>query len=211
MDYQNADEATRREACERVKQIVKAIKAIKIKYYLNFSNISEKDQETYQKLEQSLEKISNSHNLNNLKVELMQEISSKYDRKDEDKGAGNQGKPDDILQACYGAIDAQKEALSHGKITQARKCQEILKKYMQRIDLKNYQEMILNYKREKFAELMKSRDEIEAQNSAWNKIMRAFYKEGHAKERQDAIDLIAKVPEKTAEIRNTLKDEIEMV
>ena len=35
MEYQNTDEAARRAACERVKQIVKAIKAMKIKYYLD--------------------------------------------------------------------------------------------------------------------------------------------------------------------------------
>ena len=67
MEYQNTDDAIRRDACEKVKQIVKAIKAIKIKYYLNFSKISEKDQDTYQKLEANLDKISTSHNLNKLK------------------------------------------------------------------------------------------------------------------------------------------------
>ena len=211
MEFENTDEAIRRQACERVKQIVKAIKAIKIKYYLNFSKISEKDQETYQKLEANLDKISTSHNLNKLKVELMQEISAKYDRKDEDMEPENGSKPDNILQACYGAIDAQKEALSRGKITQATKCQQILKQYMQKIELENYRELILNYKREKFAELMKSRDELEAQNNSWDKIMRAFYKEGQAKERQSVIDLITKVPEKTVRIRNALNDEIEMV
>ena len=55
MEYQNTDDAVRRDACERVKQIVKAIKAIKIRYYLNFSKISEKDQETYQKLQDNLD------------------------------------------------------------------------------------------------------------------------------------------------------------
>lgn len=197
MEFENTDEAIRRQACERVKQIVKAIKAIRIKYYLNFSKISEKDQETYQKLEANLDKISTSHNLNKLKVELMQEISAKYDRKDEDMEPENGGKPDNILQACYGAIDAQKEALSRGKITQARKCQQILQQYMQKVDLDNYRELIINYKREKFAELMKSRDELENKNNEWDKIMRAFYKEGHVKERQSAIDLITKVPEGT--------------
>lgn len=211
MEFEGTDEAIRRQACERVKQIVKAIKAIRIKYYLNFSKISEKDQEIYQKLEASLEKISNSHNLNKLKVELMQELSAKYDRKDEEKEPENRREPDNILQACYGAIDAQKEALSRGKITQARKCQQILKKYMQKIDLENYRELIINYKREKFAELMKSRDDLEEQNNSWDKIMRAFYKEGHVKERQTAIKLITKVPEKTTEIRNVSKDEIEML
>ena len=197
MEFENTDEAIRRQACEREKQIVKAIKAIRIKYYLNFSKISEKDQETYQKLEANLDKISTSHNLNKLKVELMQEISAKYDRKDEDMEPENGGKPDNILQACYGAIDAQKEALSRGKITQARKCQQILQQYMQKVDLDNYRELIINYKREKFSELMKSRVELENKNNDWDKIMRAFYKEGHVKERQSAIDLITKVPEGT--------------
>ena len=39
MGYENIDEVTRKEACEKVKQIVEAIKAIKIKYYLNFSKM----------------------------------------------------------------------------------------------------------------------------------------------------------------------------
>ena len=77
MEYQNTDDAIRIEACEKVKQIVKAIKAIKIKYYLIFSKISAKDRETYQKLEKSLEKISEEHNLNSLKVALMKEIDDK--------------------------------------------------------------------------------------------------------------------------------------
>ena len=211
MEFENTDEAIRRQACEKVKQIVKAIKAIRIKYYLNFAKISDKDQETYQKLEANLEELATSHNLNKLKVELMQEISDKYDRKDEDIQPENGGKPDKFLQACYGAIDAQKEALSHGKITQARKCQQILKQYMQKIDLDNYNELIINYKREKFAELMKSRDELENKNDEWNKIMRAFYKEDHVSERQKVIDSIINIPEKTLETKSALKDEIEML
>lgn len=211
MGYENVDEVARKQACERLKQIVKAIKTIKIKYYLNFSKISGKDKETYQKLESSLEKIASTHNLGNLKVALMQEVSAKYDRKDDDMREQKQIEPDDILQACYGAIDAQKEALLRGKITQARKCQEILKLYMEKVDLENYKDLIINYKREKFAELMKTRDELEEQNSAWNKIMRAFYREGHSAERKAVIDFISKVPNKTAGITNTLKDEIEIV
>ena len=210
MEFEGTDEAIRRQACERLKQIVKAIKAIKIKYYLNFSKISEKDQETYQKLEANLEQLSNSHNLNKLKVELMQEISAKYDRKDDELEPENGGKPDNILQACYGAIDAQKEALSRGKITQARKCQQILKQYMQKIDLENYRELITNYKREKFAELVKSRDELEQKNASWYRIMREFYKEGHTMERKNVVDIMPRVPEKEkAEVKNPLQDEIE--
>ena len=210
MGYENVDEVARRQACERVKQIVKAIKAIKIKYYLNFSKISAKDKETYQKLESSLEKLSNAHDLGKLKVALMQEVSAKYDRKDDDMGEQEKKQPDDILQACYGAIDAQKEALSKGKITQARKCQEVLKKYVQNVDLENYRELITNYKREKFAELVKSRDELEQKNASWYRIMREFYKEGHTMERKNVVDIMPRVPEKEkAEVKNPLQDEIE--
>ena len=207
MEYQSTDEAARRAACERVKQIVKAIKAMKIKYYLDFARISAKDQEKYQKLEANLEKISNSHNLNNLKVALMQELSAKYDRQDENDGLEKKTDPDDILQKCYGAIDAQKEALSKGKITQARKCQEILIKYMQRVDLENYRDLIINYKREKFAELVREREEVEEQNVAWSKIMRGFYKEKHVVQRQNMVGIITSNPQKDV-LPNQLKDEI---
>ena len=210
MEYENVDEIARRQACERVKQIVKVIKSIKIKYYINFSKISAKDKEIYQKLESSLDKLSNMHDLGNLKVALMQEVSAKYDRKDDDMGEQKEIQPDDMLQACYGAIDAQKEALSRGKITQARKCQEILKQYMQKVDLENYRDLIINYKREKFAELVKSRDELEQKNASWDKIMRGFYKEEHAMERKKIVDIIAKVPEKES-VKNALIDEIVVV
>ena len=210
MGYENVDEVARRQACERVKQIVKAIKAIKIKYYLNFSKISAKDKEIYQKLESSLDRISSMHDLGNLKVALMQELSSKYDRKDYDTEEQKEIQPDDMLQACYGAIDAQKEALSRGKITQARKCQEILKQYMQKVNLENYRDLIINYKREKFAELVKSRDELEQKNASWDKIMRAFYKTGHVMERKKLVDSITKVPEKES-VKNTLINEIVVV
>lgn len=196
MGYENVDETARREACERVKQIVKAIKAIKIRYYLNFSKISQKDQETYQKLQANLEKISESHNLHNLKTALMSEVEAKYDRKDDDIGPRNSTEPDDILQACYGAVDAQKEALSRGKIVQATKCQEILKKYMQQINSPDVIALVVNYKREKFAELVRTRDEVETQNSAWNNVMRGFYHPEHVKERKDTIGIIGNVQDK---------------
>lgn len=189
MEYGNTDEATRREACERVKQIVKAIKAIKIKYYLNFSKISAKDQETYQKLEANLEQISEKHDLNNLKVALMQEVEAKYDGKNpEDIKQGKKPESnEDILQACYGAIDAQKEALLKGRITQALRCQEQLKKYKQELDEAGCQE-VTNYKREKFAELMQTREQIEEQLKSWNNTMKGMYKIKDVSKRKETME-----------------------
>ena len=190
MDYPNTDEATRREACERVKQIVKAIKAIKIKYYLTFSKISGEDKVTYDKLEENLEKISTAHNLNNLKVALMQEVSDKYDGKPvKDMGEGSQPEPNKLLQSCYGAIDVQKEALSKGRITQAIRCQEQLKRYMQELD-ENGRKEVTNYKREKFAELMQTREQVEEKIKTWQNTMKGMYKIKHVRERKDTMTKI---------------------
>ena len=197
MEYGNTDEVARKEACERVKQIVKAIKAIKIKYYLNFSKITVEEKETYQKLEANLEQISEKHDLNNLKVALMQEVEAKYDGKNpEDMKHGEQPEPnDDILQACYGAIDAQKEALSKGRITQALRCQEQLKRYKQKLDEVGCQE-VTNYKREKFAELMQTREQIEEQIKSWNNTMKGMYKIRHVGKRKETMEKIQSLQNK---------------
>ena len=201
MIYENVDEVAKREACERVKQIVKAIKAIKIKYYLNFSKMTAEDQETYKKLEANLEKISADNSLDNLKVALMSEVDAKYDDK---KDFGNNENsehhdPDEILQACYGAIDAQKEALSKGKISQALRCQEQLKKYMESINLPNYKDMIVNYKREKFAELGRTREEMKKQMDKWNRKMKGTYKIEDASKRKDVMGIVTQVQDKEPE------------
>lgn len=187
MEIQNTEEAIRREACEKVKQIVKAIKAIKIKYYM-ISKISEKDQEAYQKLENHLEQISESHNLNNLKEALMDEIDKRY-------GNGGEHEPDDILQKCYGAIDAQKEAISKGRIAQAIRCQEQLKKYKEQLDEAGCKE-VTNYKREKFAELMQTREQVEEQIKSWNNAMKGMYKIKHVEKRTKAMQTIQKAQNK---------------
>lgn len=208
MEYQNTDEAIRREACEKVKQIVKAIKTIKIKYYLNFSKISAKDQETYQKLEASLEKIAESHDLNNLKVALMSEVNAKYNKKD--LGNNQQGKnyePDEILQACYGAIDAEKEALSRGRITQALRCQEQLKKYIKELDQEAHREVI-NYKREKFAELMQSREQVEEQISSWNNTMKGMYRIKDITKRKNVMEMMSNLQNKSKETIEKTPEEI---
>ena len=201
MEYENVDEVTKRQACEKVKQIVKAIKAMKIKYYLNFSKISEKDRETYQKLEESLEKISNFHNLNNLKVELMSEINAKYDN-------GNSTEPNDILQKCYGAIDAQKDALSRGRITQALRCQGQLNLYRQELDPITDKE-VTNYKREKFAELVQSREQVEEQIKTWNNRMKGMYKIKHVTQRRNIANEIKEITQETA--KDSTKEDVKVI
>lgn len=210
MEYENIDEATKREACERVKQIVKAIKAIKIKYYLNFSKISAKDRERYQKLESNLEKISEEYNLNKLKVALMSELSTKYDVNDKNNlGEEKQHEPDDILNKCRGAVDAEMDALSRGRITQSRKCQEQLKKYMEKLDTVRRQD-ITNYKRDKLFVLgltieqgmtkKEVEEKIEEKNKSWNNNMKSMCKIKHADKRRDVYGIIGKLQNKERQI-----------
>ena len=146
MEHENIDETTRYlVACENVKKIVNAIKSIKIKYYPNFAKISVEDKKIYEQLEANLEKISEDNNLNRLKVALMEEVSAKYDKKDIRNESRNPKFVDNELLACYGAIDAQQKALSRGKIKQAKKCQDVLKQYLNEIDSMSCRELVINY------------------------------------------------------------------
>ena len=93
------------------------------------------------------------------------------------------------MQACYGDIDAQKEALSKGRITQALRCQEQLKKYMEQLGETGRAE-IINYKREKFAELMQSREQLEEQAYSWNADMTDCVRIEDVLERKKVMEMI---------------------
>ncbi len=91
---------------------------------------------------------------------------------------------DDTLQECYVIIDEQKEALSKGRITQALRSQKQLEIYKQKLDSADYKE-VTNYKREKFAELMQTREQIEEKLRVWKSNMRGMYKIKHVGKRKE--------------------------
>lgn len=93
----------------------------------------------------------------------------------------------DTLQACYKIIDEQKEVLSQGRITQALRCQKQLETYKQKLDSADYKE-VTNYKREKFAELMQTREQIEEKLKAWKSNMKGMYKIKHAEKRKETME-----------------------
>lgn len=174
MEYDKIEEeAIYKDACEKVKKIIKAIKAIKIKYYPNFSRISEEDKQAYQELEAKLEQISEAHGLQALKVELMGEIGAKYDNQEQKSGSKEQKTEDGFLLEYYGAIDAEATALSQGKIKQAMKCQEIRKMYEKQAD-RVILDSLTKYKREKFAEISQTRQATEQKNQEWEKLLEGF-------------------------------------
>ena len=192
MGYEKIDEnETYKDACEKVKKIVNAIKALKIKYYLNLAGMSEKDKEILDELQQQLEEIPEENGLQYLKKTLMSEIISKYEPESKDVNQGTQS-PDELVKACYGAIDAETTALSCGRIKQARRCQtesqkylEMMKsqKYLDPIKLQKYEALITEYRRRKFGELAIGRDNGENKTAEWLSKLKEFYRPDDLQER----------------------------
>ena len=81
MEYGNIDEATRREACEKVKKIAEAIKKIRKKYYLCFDRISDDDKQKYNILKTQMQSVADENGLNKLYAELIGDIEGQYDEK----------------------------------------------------------------------------------------------------------------------------------
>lgn len=189
MEYDRSEQDTiYRNACENLKKIASAIKAIRIKYYPNFSQISLEDQKVYNELQNKMTQISSEHGLDKLKVELITEINKKYERQNEDESNNRAGKSeDDILMACYGAIDAEATALSHGRLGKARSCQKVLEGYMAAQLEEKVMERIIQYKREKFAEISKTKDNIQTQNELWINMLRGFNEKTSASKKQEVI------------------------
>ena len=198
MEYEKTDEDIKyRTACENVKKIVNAIKSLKIKYYLDFSKISEEDEMRFKQLESNLDKISEENNLDGLKTELMSEVVAKYEKRDIKQEEGSPRFIDDKLMACYGAIDVQQKVLSEGKIKKAIKCQQLLDKYINELDSMTYKDLIVNYKREKFGELIRSKEVVHENNEQWSTRLQEFWINCSAFARKEATEQIENAKENT--------------
>lgn len=204
MEYDKIEEdIVYKNACQNVKNIVKAMKAIRIKYYPNFSKISEEDKQTYQELETKMEQISTQHGLNNLRVALMGEINAKYDIQEKPSTEKEQKTEDSFLLAYYGAIDAEATALSQGKIKKAMKCQEIRKMYEKQAD-RTILDSLIKYKREKFAEISQTRETTEQQNEKWENLLEGFNVKTSAQVKKEIVEMF-KQALKPKEIENEEK------
>ena len=209
MEYDRKEEdVIYKNACNNVKNIAKAIKAIRIKYYPNFSRISEQDKETYQELETKMEQISSEHGLDKLKVALMGEISAKYDNSRGQSDSSDKKVDEEFLLGYYGAIDAEVTALSQGKIKQAMKCQEIRRAYEKRAE-RNILDSLIKYKREKFAEMSQTRQSTEQNNEKWEKLLEGFNVKTDVKVKQEIVEIFKQALEpKTIEIEDRQEEEI---
>lgn len=201
MEYENTDrEVQYRQACERVKKIIEIIEMIRIKYYPNFSRISEQDKEKYDTLNGEMERLTLENGLENLSGPLMAEISSKYgedlpqinEQDMEDPEKRNQIF-EDVKLACCGAMEAEKQAwLSWAKAkdsndeqtaeTQqqiAETCQTRVGQLMDMINQyeggQSLQEEMIRFRREKFAQLNVPRKQVEQNNSRFTELFKSYY------------------------------------
>ena len=113
MEYQNIDEATRREACEKVKKIAETIKKIRKKYYLCFNKISDVDKKRYDELKAQMQNIANQNGLNKFSAELIADLETQFeDDKTEEiqkNGGLSNNSEEDIYQKYLTAINFQAE------------------------------------------------------------------------------------------------------
>ena len=185
MGYEKIDEnATYRTACENVKKIANAIKEIKLKYYPNPDRISSGDKTKLDTLFSKLETISTENGLSTLKEVLMADLNERYTPRSDEDNKGTQSW-DNLLKACYGAIDAETTALSYGRIKQAQMCQSEFHKYLEMIKsqkyldstkLQNLELLIIEYRRGKFGELAIGRANAENKTTEWLGILKDCYK-----------------------------------
>ncbi len=233
MEYENTDsEVQYRQACEKVKKIVEVIEMIRIKYYPNFSRISEQDKEKYDILNEQMGKIVAENGLENLSKPLMAEISGKYDEQFpqiNEQDMENQEKRNQVFEniklACCGAMEAEKQALlswakaketndeQTAEIKQqlAEDCQARVEQLMGMIGRyeggQAVQEEMKKYRRAKFAQLNVSKEKIQQNNTRFTELFKGYYAQADEQTKREATGIVKEVQ---AEISNPVKEE-EMV
>ena len=230
MEYENTDsEVQYRQACEKVKKIVEVIEMIRIKYYPDFSKISEQDKEKYDTLNGEMEKIVSENGLENLSKPLMAEISGKYDEQFPQLNEQDMEDPEkrnqifeNIKLACCGAMEAEKQAwLSWAKAKEtkneqaaetqqqlAETCQTRVDQLMGMIDGyeggQAVQEEMKKFRRDKFAQLNVSKEKTQQNNSRFTELFKGYYAQADEQTKREATDIIK---EAQTEILNPVKEE----
>ena len=215
MEYENIDKAiTYQDSCRKVKQMAEAIKKLRIKYYPNFTKISEEDKQIYDELNNQMEKTANENGLNGLKSVLISEISERYSGQIP-SADGQENTPqnkkelyDKALIGYYGAIDAGKQILSEGKLKKAIICQRQAEEYMQILQKggQEYVNAALNYKRGKFAELTQSKEKTN-----WSEVLPNYFRKEDAQKRDEITKEFADIikqkeePEKIETYENVMR------
>lgn len=170
MEYQNVDEAVRRQACERVKQLAELIKKIRKKYYLCFNKISDPDKAKYEELKAKMQVIAEENGLKKLSVELIHNIDIQYSGKRPANMVGDNNKPtnkmlDEVYQMYLAAVQLLTEIIIKFKHSTDAKKDTI---YMKRaIAIQSYIKELLEFLEQYCSKIKLKRDK-------WNELFRKF-------------------------------------
>lgn len=186
MEYENLDEATRREACEKVKQIAKAIEKIRKKYYLCFNKISDTDKQRYDEYKIQMQNIANENGFNKLSAELINDIDRQYNEEipnstDENGNLDNNGMEKGYQQFLK-AIQVLTEYMTLLRKTtdpkldiaymkRIKKVQEFIKKLETNLEKSYSKYDLILAKRKGFSEMITKQSREDYEN-----LMRKFYK-----------------------------------
>lgn len=195
MEYRNTSELTltnREEACKKVKQIANIIGKIKINNYLKAGEMSEEDKKKIAQLESNMNNVANENGLQKLATQLRTKISERYDIKNEE----NPNQINDRLEAYRGATDAQVAALMKGKISKAKKCQQIANTLFQQLE-PNDKLRAIEYKRGTLANLNKPLEKTNEEIQQWIERLKECWKEEDFNKRKDITQKITEQLQQT--------------
>ena len=117
----------------------------------------------------------------------------------------NKKSGDSFLLAYQGAIDAEVAALAEGKIKKAMKCQSIRKQY-EGFANGRILETLIEYKRNKFAELSQTRQKTENNNEKWKKILEGFNTKTTAQTKKSIVELFKEKAERGITVESDRKE-----
>ena len=197
MEYDRTQEnAVQQEACRKVKQMAELMKHFRIKYYPDFQKISEEDKQTYNEAKGRMMQVATQNGLDRLQVSLITDMINKYGNDEPNselkENDNNQLTSTQALDAYRGAIDAEKDALTKGKIGKAKKCQLIASKYYDQL-VEGDQKRAIEYKRGLFSELHIPQNSVKENNEQMMEKLKGCFRPKDAKARKEFTKLFAEL------------------
>jgi len=206
MEYGNIDEATRREACEKVKKIAEAIKRIRKKYYLCFYKISDADKQRYNDLKVQMESIASANGLEKFNAQLIKEIDTQYSDRTKEGNGNAINDDDDIRQQYLKAIDIYGDIIvfMYKEFEKKVRDEELIEKYsIKGQKVQNYIKELFTYLKERYDETMLHNEKIAGLSEKFNgkkveksnKLLANYYQEtkNEKSERNEIRSTISKV------------------
>lgn len=113
---------------------------------------------------------------------------------------------DEILRECYNITNMEIESMQEDDLVKAKKCKDMLNEYLSRISSKTYGDLLTEYRREKFGELLRAKEDVEKRKNEWNQSLSGFYKLENAQDRDLFTGIIRKMTRSTEKSKEQITD-----